>query len=558
MSPMKRLSRSLYPTFVNRLLAGLLLSIGLLASPPRSAGQDGALTDLMRTAWSAGPEEALDRYRSLPAGRRSPDLLLDLSNQLLRTGKQPEALTILEHLERQTPGRTRLWLLTGRALAQRGHGDEALRSFRRGRARLAEDSTLSAEERKSMRRRLDHRIGILKAATTFLPCIGPYRAPDGSRYLFKYDPYLNTLPSLVDASTGESHVLYPDSSGGMYWRDEGGERAGSLAFHGHGGKCTTMVVSTGPNERRSRNLGVRKRRLEIDTGSTTVASTLFLPPGEGPFPAVVLTHGAGLSTRYNLVNEASAFAAAGFAAMVYDKPGTGQSSDANWLMLSIDDQAEIVSTLVERLVERTDVSRVGAWGFSQGGWVVPRAAERSGKVDFLILASGAAVSPQEQDAQALRARMKAEGESESAIRSALDYTREMWRRVNAGLPLDSFADLRDEADGADWGQFVRKIQFRFQVDWWRTNEIDAAAALQRVHVPVLALFGHDDRNVLPGENAPRMLRLLNAAPTSDVDVAVLPDSDHQFRSGGDYQPLYFRTMTTWSQLRFGTAQPGEL
>ena len=529
----------------------LLLGLALAGTPSAARGQDSTLVDLMETVWGHGPERALDRYRSLDSGARSPDLLLSLADQLLWTGKRRAALAVLREAESVAPGRSRLWLLKGRAFAETGDRWEALRQFRRGLRMLESDTALSGGERDGMARRLENRIGLLESSGRLTPRTGPYRAPDGTRYLFKFDPYLITFPSLVDASTGVSHVLYPDTSGALYWRNGDGERTGSIRFDGAPGNRGTLTLSAGERKTSLRGLRICREEIEIDVGFATVSASLFRPDGPGPFPALVLSHGAGRSARYNLAHEASAFAAAGIAALVYDKPGLGLSSDGNWFMLSIAEQARIVAAAADTLERRSDVSSVGAWGFSQGGWVVPRAAERSDAIDLLVLASGAAVPPQEQADQAMRARMDAAGMPDSAVASARAHMSEVWRRVNRGLPPDSFADLDARADSAPWGRFVRRIQLQFQVDWWRANELDTGAALRAISVPVLALYGSEDRNVPPAENVPRMIHLLAAAPTRDVTVWVLPDADHQFRSGDDYQPLYFRSMTEWVRHRTG-------
>lgn len=53
--------------------------------------------------------------------------------------------------------------------------------------------------------------------------------------------------------------------------------------------------------------------------------------------------------------------------------------------------------------------------------------------------------------------------------------------------------------------------------------------LSRLGVPVLALFGSKDQQISAEENAPRVEAALEAAPTDDYAVMVLPDLNHLFQ-----------------------------
>lgn len=520
--------------------------------PATVRAQSDLAADLFRLTWTRGVEVALDHYRERSPEASGAETLLRLADQLLWTGKRGEAITMLRVALEEGPSRARVYFEQGRARLQGGETEAARRRFSRGLVVLEKDTTLAEDDRERLGRRLVNRVRLLERSEALLERIDAYRTAAGHLLLFKFDPYLNTFPALVDATTGATRVLYPDSSG-LHWRNGEGERVGTVSFRRGLDGGGILVADSAGRTTRAWALGIRRERVRFAAAGTSVEGTLFRPPRDGVGPAVVLAHGAGLSTRYNLAHEAVAFAAAGVAALAWDKPGLGGSTGANWLLLSIPEQAAHARAAAEALARRSDVTVVGAWGFSQGGWVAPLAATRSDAIAFVITASGAAVGPQEQAVQAARLRLEEEGFPEAEVREAVSYMRELWDRVNADAGLEGFADLHARADAAPWGEAVPRMRMEFELEWWRENEVDAGATLERLEVPVLAMFGEEDGSVPPRDNVAPMVRHLAAAPTGDFTVTVLPGADHRFTAGGDYQPLYFRTATDWVTARFGAA-----
>lgn len=533
----------------------------LLAAPTGPLiAQSNPVFELFRTTWDVGADSALAEYESLPPETRSALVLVDVADQLLWTGKREAALTLLEVARREAPGRARQYLQKGRALLQSAEFAAARDAFASGIEVVDADTTLSPDEREGLRRRLENRVRFLDRRDELTAWMDAYVTPDGRTLLFKYDPYINTFPSVLDLEEGTVRILYPNGDAGLYWTsaDNGTEYAVEISRGGTEG--TWLSVDTPTETLSARGMGIRQQPISFEAGGASITGTLFLPPGSGPATAVVLTHGSGLSTRYNLANEALAFAARGMAAYVYDKPGLGESRGGNWLLLSIDQQADYVAAAVDALAQRTDIGEVGVWGFSQGGWVAPLAATRSTHVAFVAMASGAAVPPQEQETQSIVLRMERDGRDTAEIEAAKLYMSELWSGVNAGTPLSGFTDLAARADTASWGQYVPRMQVQFELDWWRVNQVDAGSTLELLAVPVLAMFGQVDGSVPPRDNVPLMVRHLLAAPTGDYTIAVLPGADHTFARDEEfnYQPLYFSTAADWVRARFsdsGTHPP---
>jgi len=135
----------------------------------------------------------------------------------------------------------------------------------------------------------------------------------------------------------------------------------------------------------------------FENAGARLAFTLDLPPGRGPFPAVVTAHGSGLITRDQLRWLSSHFTQLGFAVLRFDKRGVGESTgDYSGVGVGNGDKmfgllAGDVAAGVRFLRTRPEIDgrRIGLAGNSQAGWILPHAArELGGDVTFMVLISG--------------------------------------------------------------------------------------------------------------------------------------------------------------------------
>ncbi len=123
---------------------------------------------------------------------------------------------------------------------------------------------------------------------------------------------------------------------------------------------------------------------------------LDLPPGSGRFPAVVMGHGSGQSTKSEAAAFVSLWRPLGFAVLRYDKRGVGRSTGV-YRPVSAANSPEQIAELagdmlagVAFLKTRPDIdgSRIGLMGVSQAGWLMASAAGQSPDVRFFVAAVG--------------------------------------------------------------------------------------------------------------------------------------------------------------------------
>jgi dienelactone hydrolase len=153
----------------------------------------------------------------------------------------------------------------------------------------------------------------------------------------------------------------------------------------------------------SRPLYMQNRAVEFTTADGVVLrGTVSVPRwSRKPVPAVVLVHGSGPLTRDHLRGDVRRLVRLGFAVLAYDKRGVGASSgvyaqrggdsaETTLRRLAVD-AARAFDALAA--APAVDTQRLGFFGASQAGWVIPLAAELTRRPPrFNVILSGAAVS----------------------------------------------------------------------------------------------------------------------------------------------------------------------
>jgi len=157
----------------------------------------------------------------------------------------------------------------------------------------------------------------------------------------------------------------------------------------------------------------------FESGGVKLVGRLIMPPGDGKVPAVVLIHGSEDSSGIDTLFLQRIFPAQGIGAFVYDKRGTGRSGgvytqDYNLLA------ADAVKAMSEaRRLAGAKLDRIGYWGGSQGGWVVPLAANQA-PVDFAIIVYGLAVNVIDEDQESVALDMQFHHHSAADAAKALE------------------------------------------------------------------------------------------------------------------------------------------
>lgn len=341
----------------------------------------------------------------------------------------------------------------------------------------------------------------------------------------------------------------------LRWRRRDGT-TGELSKEGDGSWTSTLGWTKRPDGKRvsfsdcaSGEItfdGVKGKRIAFDVTDTkfqgagvSLTGRLVMPKGSSRVPIVVLIHGSEHDSARDFYALQRQFPAEGIGAFVYDKRGTGASTGRytqDYLLLADDAIAAVHEA------KRLGGSRVGRIGYqagSQGGWVAPLAAKIE-PVDFIIVGFGLAVSPLDEDREAIALDVTRHGYGADVMVKAMEVA-----DATAAVVLSDFREGYDRLDAVraryatePWFKYIHgDITFallQMSQDQLRERgpellphlpaQYDPMPVLRNLDVPQLWILGADDTDAPSAETEHRLRAL--AAEGKPIVTAVFPHTDH--------------------------------
>lgn len=286
---------------------------------------------------------------------------------------------------------------------------------------------------------------------------------------------------------------------------------------------------------------------------TSLAGTIYRPASPGLYPALVMIQGSGATDRDNFGYFPAIrdyFVQHGIVVLCYDKPGVGGST-GDWTNQDLQDRAG--EALAARAFLQTqplvDSRRVGLWGNSQGGWVVPLAASLDPDVAFIIMVSGPAVSPAEQGLYGIEHFSRARGFPEQEVRKAVTLHDAINEAARQHLPYAHISALLTRDANQAWETFYGAWDEPMWSFFQLIMDYDPLPALERVRCPILALFGERDMVVPVQQSVSLMQQTFVRRGQQQATIHVFPDADHGIRLDGGERlaPGFCETMLQWIQ-----------
>ena len=242
----------------------------------------------------------------------------------------------------------------------------------------------------------------------------------------------------------------------------------------------------------------------------TLAGTLTVPKGKGPFPAVVTITGSGSQDRDEEIwivkgyrpfrQVADSLGRSGIAVLRMDDRGFGGSGGDAATSTSRDFANDIKAGLAWlRTRPEIDGNRLGLVGHSEGGLIAPIVASEDPKLKGIVLMAG----PSQTGREIL----------EFQNRYAIEH--------NAGIKPES----RDSAFKAALAGIDSVAKVNPWIKFFMEHDPRATAA--KVKVPTLILQGATDQQVTAVQ-AEDLAKALRAGGNKDVTVKVFPNANHLF------------------------------
>lgn len=267
-----------------------------------------------------------------------------------------------------------------------------------------------------------------------------------------------------------------------------------------------------------------EQAIQIASPEGELTGTLVLPKGSsvssGKLGLVLFIHGDGPINAshddgYKPLWER--LAGLGYASLSLDKRGIGGSA-GNWLDQSIDDRVEEAREAIAwaRKQPNIDPDRIGVWGASQAGWVIPKLAGKE-PLAFSILVSPA-INWLRQGAYHTRQQMLQEGKTETEIAAEKASNNEVRQLLAQRASYEDYlaAVKEDDPMTKERWTFVSKNYLS-----------DAEQDLKQFRSPVLLLLGQQDIHVDWQETEQVYRKMIQPEL---LTVAVFPDAEHSMLS----------------------------
>ena len=287
-----------------------------------------------------------------------------------------------------------------------------------------------------------------------------------------------------------------------------------------------------------------------------LGGTFTVPPGKGPFPAVVLVSDLGAQDRDGTVGNfhllgtlADYLTRRGIAVLRYDDRGVGKSGGSSSLattaMLVSDVQAGM-NFLRSRI--EVNIGRIGVIGHGEGGDVALLAAGQPLPPAFVVSMAGYGLTGEQTLLQQHVAELKAKKLDPVTVQAAYERQKTMYEIIRQSTPSQALSIVSNmmRQDQPDLTPDAAQKAAAEQLTPWRRYFLtfDPVAELDQVKCPVLLLSGTDDAEA-PAELHLNALEKELRSISHTTVVRKLPGANHLFQPpktewvlmNGEMQPV---------------------
>ncbi len=280
----------------------------------------------------------------------------------------------------------------------------------------------------------------------------------------------------------------------------------------------------------------------FESGDTRLFGRLMTPPNaNAETPLLVFAHGSERVAWVGAHPDPYQVVARGVSVFVYDKRGTGKSTgqySQNFPELAGDLVA--ASKHAQGLLKQ-QYGRFGLIGLSQGGWIVPLAANQM-ETDFVSIGYGLVVDIREEDGAQVAVELRSQGFSEAEILLAKKVTDLTAKLISSRYTdgLNELETLRRKYGDQAWFAAIKGdysgIVLGHSAEQLRTTgipllddlnfdfSVDPVETIRKVKVPQLWMLAGEDRAAPIAETNRRLKALSDKG--SDITIYTFPDTDH--------------------------------
>jgi hypothetical protein len=281
----------------------------------------------------------------------------------------------------------------------------------------------------------------------------------------------------------------------------------------------------------------RIEEITFQSGESSLVGDLRTPAGFGPFPLVIFVHGDAPKANRTMFGMylpiMERMLNGGYAVFSWDNPGAGESTGGASSSYSRTKQhAQIVLDAIETMktYPGIDPNRIGMWGVSMAGWVMPRVLMASDDVAFMICQSCGSMSGHDEFVYLNVSQTYCGGVPEEDA-SQLKILLAELNKARTFETYEGYLQYREILGDLAALRSVTVPDTMISEVFWQANDADSMAwspvhVFEKVRIPVLAIWGERDTKVDPIRGAYAYRDALEQAGNSNYRIEVIPGADH--------------------------------
>ncbi len=271
--------------------------------------------------------------------------------------------------------------------------------------------------------------------------------------------------------------------------------------------------------------------LTIQSNEVYLSADIYKPKTNELHPAIVLLPGSNRDNpKRNLAYYADFFVKLGFEVLIFDKRGSGNSM-GNSITATYEDLTNDAIACLEFLAKRESVNnhKIGLWGLSQGGMLLPYIASKTEIPSFLISVVPETDGMHEAAAFSDSLRVVLRGYSPEEGRIAAESHRKVALMISKG---SNYKDVENYINNN-----ARRYSFMsltglyeninideesFKGAYWQGRTYNFYMYWQSLNIKALCIFGGADDLVDPVKNANRLSSINNM----NIQTVVFKNANH--------------------------------
>ena len=287
-----------------------------------------------------------------------------------------------------------------------------------------------------------------------------------------------------------------------------------------------------------------------------LGGTFTVPPGKGPFPAVVLVSDLGAQDRDGTIGNfhllgmlADYLTRRGIAVLRYDDRGVGKSGGNSALATTatlVSDVQAGMNFLRSRI--EVNIGRIGVIGHGEGADVALLAAGQPLPPAFVVSMAGYGLTGEQTLLQQQVAQLKARKLDPVTVQAAYERQKTMYEIIRQSTPSQALSIVSNmmRQDQPELSPEAAQKAAAEQLTPWRRYFLtfDPIAELDQVKCPVLLLSGTDDAEAPADLHLNALEKELRSISHTTV-VRKLPGANHLFQPpktewvlmNGEMQPI---------------------